>query len=115
MFSVNTDPSPFDTKYQFNKTIWFSDSTILDHSEALLRCKVLGFDLLTLDTPEEVHDFENAFKEKYWWFHDYTHMGAHREDYAIKGQWIWSADSNKMRFGPRWAEGEMERTKMCSA
>jgi hypothetical protein len=114
IFSVTTDPSIWNKQYQYNKSIWLSQSTYLDHSQALLRCKLFNFDLLTLDTPEEVHDFENAFTNKGWLFEDYTHMGAHREYYS--NQFIWSANSSPMYYGPRWAYSQPDNqdgTEQC--
>jgi hypothetical protein len=69
---------------------------------------------LTLDTPEEVLDFETAFMNKRWLFEEYTHMGAHRDYYG--NQFIWSANSSPMTYAPRWAWGQPDNqdgTEQC--
>jgi hypothetical protein len=116
---ANPEKTATDTVH-FNKTIWFSNHLKLGHSCALMKCKSLGLDMLTLDNSMELFWFQNLYRAKSIWFEHFTQFGAHRPD-QTKNDWVWSANGEPAKFLPQWGRDPRQQpdgkngAEMCAA
>jgi hypothetical protein len=96
-----------------DKAVWYSNELRLSHGCALIKCKQLGYALLTLETEEEYGCFQVYLKRHHDLFDDFTHYGAHLENFTSNDEWKWSANGEKMKFAPQWGNLHPNGNERC--